>query len=462
MRSVVALGVLAITAATAGTAVADAPEPGMDYVLVPPQPKVRRAGTAHVLYLNRCASGCPLRLDVDDSKVDGSTIPESAGPLTPFMFGDAAWDTVVACMREAYAPYDIEVVTDPPADGTDHVEVMIAGRPGDVGLASNILGIAPLAVDCSTQTDVLAFAFSNIHPGGDLLDICATAAHEAGHTFGLDHAFECKDPMTYLPACGSKQFINLELPCGEFDGARDCRCGPTQDSYKKLVSELGPGTLPGPPVVTIQAPAAGSQIPDGVTIFVDTDEPRVVIRVELWINGWRWTDVTGTPSQTLFTIALPSGVPDGVIDLEARAVNDVGVVGTTSVRVTKGAACTSAATCAVGQECDGEGRCVYPPRPGTLGDECATDLDCDTTRCLSDGANHVCTSLCMTDFADACPDGFTCIETESKTTGACWPDDLLPSSGGCCDAGGGAPPAGPALLVLGVWVFARRRRANGT
>jgi len=449
---------LAVLVAIGGTAHAGgrAVEPGTDYVVVAPQPRLRKKGTAHVIYLNRCVSGCAINTEVDDADIDGSTIPDLPGPLSPFAYGDAAWDQVVACVRDTYAPYAVEVTTDRPAAGSDYVEVMLAGSPFEVGLDGNILGIAPLANDCSTQIGVIAFAFANNHHG-DVLDICATAAHEAGHTFGLDHEFECKDPMTYLVACGSKQFVNLEAPCGEFDGPRECRCsGSTQDSYKKLISDLGPGTFPGPPGVMIAAPAAGSTIAGGVTVFVETDEPRTVIRVELWINGWRWTDVTGGSSQTLFTIPMPQGVPDGVIDLEVRAVNDVGAVGTAQIRVTKIAPCTSAATCAEGQSCDGEGRCVYPTPIGQLGDACARDLDCASTRCLSDGTNRVCASDCLTGF-DECPPDFTCLPTESKTSGACWPDELIPGSGGCCQTGGGG--GGPAVLALGTLalVLARRR-----
>src|SRR5258706_5228360 len=140
MRGGVALGVLAITAALAGPAAADppphrSPEPGLDYVIVPPQPATRRKGTAKVIFLNRCADGCPINTSVDDASQDASTIPASAGPITPFMFGDPAWDTVVACVQHDYAPYDVQVVTDRPA-GDDYVEVMVAGRPQDVGLAA--------------------------------------------------------------------------------------------------------------------------------------------------------------------------------------------------------------------------------------------------------------------------------------------------------------------------------------
>src|SRR5690349_17818500 len=103
MRRVVVLGVVVITAALAplaGPAAADhpRPEPGMDYVTVAPQAKTRRGGLAKVIYLNRCAQGCPINITTDDASIDASTIPDQGGTITPFMFDDAAWDSVVACV----------------------------------------------------------------------------------------------------------------------------------------------------------------------------------------------------------------------------------------------------------------------------------------------------------------------------------------------------------------------------
>src|SRR5688572_15751724 len=433
-----------------------------DYVLVEPQPRDRKRGTPTVMYLNPCiAAPCSLRLDVDDADLNGSTIAFAAGPLTPFQYGEDAWAEVVACVRTMYALFGIEVTLDEPAAGSDYVEVMVAGSPFEIGRDGNVLGIAPLADDRSTQVNVIGLAFANNH-NGNVAEICATAAHEAGHMFGLDHEFECKDDMTYLTGCGQKSFTNLEAACGEFDGPRECQCsGATQDSYKKLLAELGPGTLPGPPEVSIDAPDDGDAIVGGTNVFARTPENgRVIIRAELWINGWRWADQVGETVRTLYQIPLPIDVPDGVIDLEVRMVNDVGQVGTDSIRVTLGAPCTSPATCAAGQECDAEGRCVYPTPAGQLGEACTRDLDCASTRCLEYDANQICTANCMTDFDDQCPDDFTCLADSTGTSGACWPDALLPSSGGCCQTGAGGGGGGPAaLLGLGTLaaILARRR-----
>ena len=459
MRLLVVAGLLAaaITAPSPARA-GKQPEPGTDYVIVDPPPeRLRARGLARTLYLNRCASGCSLQIDRDDATMDASTIPDDPGPLAPFEFGDAVWDEVVACVRQTYAAFDVEVVTERPA-GDDYIHVMIAGSPAELGLDANILGIAPLSGDCAPQRNVMAFAFSNIHLDGDSLDICATAAHEAGHVFGLDHEFLCQDPMTYLTDCGQKQFLNLEVECGEFDGPRACRCGARQNSFQKLLDDLGPGTFPGPPSVSIQAPADGTIITDGINVFVTTVEPRVIIRTELWINGWRWADGAAAPDQDLFMIQIPAGVPDGVIDLEIRAVNDVGAVGSARITVTKGLPCSSATTCLAEQACDPMGRCVYPTPAGQVGDACTRDLDCATTRCVSDGSNQLCTDSCMVGLDD-CGDGFTCTEASSPTSGLCWPDELIGEPGGCCQSGDNPMRGGiMAFATLALVLRPRRRR----
>jgi hypothetical protein len=458
MRTLVLGAALAASVASPGAAIAGKkPEPGTDYVIVEPQPRLRERGLARTIFLNRCASGCTLAIDRDDATMDASSIPDDPGPLSPFAFGDPVWDQVVACMRQTYSAFDVEIVTERPA-GDDYIHVMVAGSPSELGLDANILGIAPLSGDCSPQRNVMAFAFSNIHADGDFLDICATAAHEAGHVFGLDHEFICQDPMTYLTECGQKQFLNLEVECGEFTEPRECRCGDRQNSFQKLLDELGGGVFPGPPAVTIQAPANGSIITNGINVFATTVEPRVIIRTELWINGWRWADGGSTPEQDLFMIPIPAGVPDGVIDLEVRAINDVGAEGTATIQVTKGLPCTAVDACAPGQSCDSAGRCVYPTPAGQVGDTCTRDLDCATTRCASDGSNRLCTDDCMVGLSD-CGDGFTCIEASSPTAGLCWPSELVGEPGGCCQSSDHPVRGGVlALATLALVLRPRRRR----
>lgn len=443
----------------AGPARADAARRADDVVIVPPQPALRAAGGPQRLYLNRCATGCVVRDGDNSAATDSSTIPVGDRTLAPFGLGDAAWDEVVACVATTYAPYDVEVVTTEPSSG-DYVEIMVAGTAGEFGLDATTLGIAPLASDCSAQTRVLGFAFANSHAGGNVADICATAAHEAGHVYGLDHAFDCKDPMTYLTGCEPKRFLNLDLACGEFDGPRACKCrGASQDSHAVLTGVLGAGTLPPASPVSITYPSAGAVVPAGGVVFVATAEARRLIRVELWVNGRRVDEVAPPATETLTELRVPATVSDGVLDLEVRAVSDLGQVATATVQVTQGVGCDVVPACAADETCDAAGRCVAPAGRGALGEACGADAACASQRC--DPTLGVCTAACVVAVADQCPTDFTCYPVDDPVIDrACWPDDAIPVDGGCCDAGGGAPTAAILAPLLAAWLARRRRGAT--
>ncbi|MEZ4367710.1 MAG: MYXO-CTERM sorting domain-containing protein [Kofleriaceae bacterium] len=434
------------------------PTRGDDIVVVEPQPRTaRRAGTPDRLFLNRCAQGCAIRTGGNDAYEDRSTIPTGDSTLSPFSLGDEAWTAMLACVRATYAPYGVDVVDVEPTPGDAHVEIMVAGRPDEIGQDATTLGIAPLTSDCSPQVGVIGFAFANIHAAGNPADLCATVAHEAGHVYGLDHAFECKDPMTYLTSCEGKVFLNLELPCGEFEGTRPCKCSGLQSSHERLTAALDPGVVPQAGAVTIPYPTDGLVVPRATTVFVETDEPRTAIRVELWINGRRRAEQAVAIDDRLFELAIPADVSDGVLDLEARVVSDLGQVGVATVRVTQGVGCDLAEGCAAGEACDAAGRCVPALGAAALGASCADDLDCASQRC--DDRLGACTVACVPAVEGQCPDEYSCTPAPGGVARLCYPTALL-DTGGCCQAGPrqGPPWVAALLVAVGLGVGRRRRR----
>jgi MYXO-CTERM domain-containing protein len=447
---VVFLAALASAAPASAEGVHAAGEREVDYVIVEPSAPSphRAAGLARTIYLNRCADGCTVGDKREDPRANQSSIVKKPGTLSPFPFGDQAWTTLVGCVKNAYDLYDVAI---------DHVEVLVAGFPTDVGFGLGTLGISPLASDCSPLRNVISFVFAEMHNPDNQAELCATVVHESGHTFGLDHALQCRDPMTYLTGCGDKLFLNIESPCGEFRHKRNCRCTSTQNSHVKLMNELGPsGRKAQPSETTIERPLS---VWDGGQIVGLVSDSRWVRSIELWINGFRWEKL---PHQVVedFRFLAPDGLSDGVLDIEVRGINDVGLVGTGRITLVKGAPCVDSTTCQATETCN-QGRCVFPAPTRQLGEVCDEDSDCASWACLqyNEGSEPRCATSCSVGLEDSeCPSGYACVKTDSFGAGRCWPEDELPDEGGCCNTSGQPPSALAILVVLGGLFFFRRRR----
>jgi len=428
-------------------------------VMVDDPPGVVQAAVApRALYLNRCVGGCTVRPGDNSAVNDRSSIIAQTSTLSEFMYDDATWDAVVACIRASWAPYDLDIVTDEPDDSVPYNEIMIAGSPEQLGQDSNTLGLAPMSTSCTPYSDWIAFAFANAHGSNPVELLCDTAGHEPGHILGLDHEYDCKDKMTYLSGCSQKWFLNISAPCGEFesDGPRDCKCtGTTQNSHRILTDVLGVGELPAPPGVAIPYPVDGAAVIDGFTMFGMIDEPRITDRVEFWLNGWPWSVQTGVREVGQYSYTTPGNLPDGVIDIEIKAFDDLQLEGSATITVTKGEPCTTASTCLDGQFCD-DGRCTYPPPTGELGEACEIDADCISRKCGSDGEVNLCTQYCQLGADGACDDGYSCLR--SGDDGLCWPSDRIDS--GCCSASGGGAGAGALAGLVLVLTAGRGRRRS--
>lgn len=444
------------------------------------------------IYLNRCSGGCTIKAGgINDARTDTSTIPKmSAGcPGYPNCVvdeyqnaagqtgaaADAEWAELVQCMKEVYSPFAVTVTDEKPTSGVSYTMAVIAGRPGNIGLGDGILGIAPLAGDCSAQDNVISFSFANHHGNNDRVwNLCWTAAQETAHALGLDHSYmfsdgtsACNDPMTYRFDCGGQKFFrNKPASCGE-DKVRPCQCGGSQNSHTKIRAVFGEGeSLIPPPTVVVNTPADGATVAQGAIVGLQAGSKRGVAKVELWLNGYKWDEVPGAgfgpqgqrnPSD--YVLRFPNNVPDGVIDIVVKASDDLGITTTApKITVTKGAPCTSADTCAKGQKCE-EGKCFWDAPVGQLGDACDYQQFCQSGLCLETTEGGLCSQDCIIGVADGCPMGFECVPV--GTDGACIPagDD-----GGCLGCSVGADGSalwlhfGISSLVLGFIVRRRRKR----
>ncbi|MGE0872512.1 MAG: hypothetical protein AB7P03_28410, partial [Kofleriaceae bacterium] len=195
---------------------------------------------SHKLFLNDCRpNGCVVRPGNNDSRTDQSTIVSEPKYLSPWQYDDAFWHALVGCVRDTFAPFNVDVVTADPG-GVPHFEVMVGGHSRQLDPNLEAGGVAYLVCG-ATLENAIGFVFPQV--SSDLEYLCGAVAQEIGHTWGLDHALDPADPMTYLDLGSLKRFQNTDAACGE-TAARPCYCGGnTQNSYQYLLGLFGPADL---------------------------------------------------------------------------------------------------------------------------------------------------------------------------------------------------------------------------
>lgn len=415
-----------------------------------------------IIFLNRCVGGCTVSPGPNDARYNTAqaSIVAQTSTLTEWEHGDQVWDDMVDCVKEIYAPFDVQVVTTDPGEKMFHHEAIVAGTPEDIGYDNQALGVAPISSTCEPFNNVMSFTFANAAIRNARF-ICEIVAQESAHAFGLDHLMDCTDPMTYLPNCGPKYFRDRVMTCGEFSD-RACFCGGNaQNSHRKLLSTFGANPTPVPgPVIDIQLPIANSTVEEGFQIRFTTSDARTVKKAEIVFNGtvFHTLDGQGWPETDNYVWNAPANLADGIIDVEIRSYNDLDVMTSTLVTVTKGAPCTSADQCSAGQACNG-GRCAWPPPTIGLGEPCTNNMECISGLCPANGGEQLCSEFCTPTVADQCTEGFECLPAGSPGSGVCWPAEG--DGGGCCSVGDEGVPFGQ-LFIYGVLIFGfalRRRRS---
>lgn len=466
-------------------------------VEVPPQP-LPRAGISPVLVMERCTGGCTVTHGATTAATDNvSTIPQSGGTCADINAGctisefvnaqgqtgadaDVAWNALVQCVREVYSPFEIEVTDVRPVSGTYHLAIA-AGNPGDVGLAGDILGIAPLTQNCTPIDNTISFSFANHHPAADpqrTYTMCWTVTQESAHAFGLDHAFEftdgtstCNDPMTYRTDCGGQRFFrNHRAVCGTYAEA-PCRCGGTQNSHQKLLSVFGEGaSIVPPPTVELTLPNPTSPML-GAVAGARARSDRGVAKVQLVLNDSVYAEVKGAPfgpqgqdtggQLPSYTLPIPPDLPDSKYTVVVRACDDLDLcTETTTFEGFKGvpSGCRTDSTgsdgCLAEQTCD-TGYCRYPSPVGEVGDGCTYAQYCKSNVCAGTADHRICTQAC--ELGDACPGGLSCVVPGDAAVGICF----APEDSGCCTvAGRGAAPWPYFAVPVGLFAMITRRRRS--
>lgn len=479
--AVVALGMsLVVPAARAQVA----PEPnvstGMEYAgqvlnprgfvkvdipgMAPPEGDVAAAPPSRVLFVDDCKpNGCSVVPGnfsrADDSRTNVSSIVQGSSnrTLSAYNGSTTAWNAIIACVRENFAPFNIQVVTDEPAANTSYFKAFAAGTPANVGFPSGVAGVASFT--CGMIPNAISFSFLNLNPN-DVNDACWTISQEAAHNFGLSHSMLAADAMTYIQNPARKRFVN-QTACIGTQGccspSQECQCNvpnDEQNSYQKLLTIFGAAGATAP-AITIDDPINNAAVPPGFPVHATVTDDQGVAQVELLIDGNPTASLTSPP----WAFNAPATITPGVHAVAIRATDTVGGEGTVTINVNVGDPCEGNGECAVvgeGYVCV-DGRCVPGSGvPGGLGAECDAPSDCLSGVCAAKGGENRCTEACDTGNSNSCGDGFSCIDNPAGG-GLCWPGE--DGTCGGCDTDGGSTPALPigAGLMLSALLLRRRK-----
>ncbi|MEO6773602.1 MAG: Ig-like domain-containing protein [Kofleriaceae bacterium] len=431
----------------ASAAVAAAPvRPQPTAIRIPRGSAPAAAVSSHIIYLHRCdVAGCTVHFGMtDDSRTSTSSIADGDRTIGGFTQPEAVWQAMLQCVKDTYAAFDV-TITDVDPGNVPHFEEIVGGTPDQLRSdIPNAGGVAPF--NCDEVPNGISFTFDVYGPDPDAL--CWTVAQETAHTFGLEHEYLQKDPMTYIPGDLPKRFQWQDAPCGT-NTASGCQCNAagTQNSYEHIYTLFGVGQ-PTPPTVMITSPTDGKKVTPRFPIVVDAKDDAAIDHLELWIDGAMTDAISAAPWQ--FTAPM---LADGAHTIEIHAIDTTQMSAMTSISVTQGPPCTAAAGCEGTDVCVAGGCIPGPDAAGGLGAICQTGGQCLSLQCASAGEAFMhCVAACDPGSAGSCPNNFACLA--SGTGGVCWPS----TAGGCCSASGDPR----ASLLLGMLVLGgvlRRRRS---
>ena len=245
-----------------------------------PLDEARDNHISKIIYVNRCEGGCVIRPGQNDARNDLSQIISRQASISEFAFSDEVFNEAVDCIRDVYAAYDVEIVTEDPGDVFHH-EAILAGSPTEIDLPLSIGGIGGSPGNCMAGDNAISFSFSNSpFSGGDPEAMCWIVAQESAHSFGLSsHTLSCHDPMTYIRGCDRKFFRNINQVCAEPDGLTgpfaevpQCRCGGnTRNNHVMLTSVFGRSdNAITPPTLELVGPREGALVDNNFPVLANS------------------------------------------------------------------------------------------------------------------------------------------------------------------------------------------------
>lgn len=399
-------------------------------------PEDALAAGYYLLYVNRCEGGETITsAGFENSRTNSSTIIPRTITFPAYPGSNSSWTSLMSEVRSILSPFGIEVTDQDPGD-TPHTEIIACGQSF---LGSSVLGVAPFG--CGLVANAIGYAFAEEHFSERQL--AETIVHEAGHTWTLNHLYDCADPMTYLEGCGNKSFQDSSLQCAGVGGGgswqvEPCSCGgTTQNSFQTLFGYFGPNNNAFP-VLNLEQPAENALVGPGFTIRGSSSGGNGEESVEIYIDGILKQRFLGSSIDVL----APDDIADGAHQLKVTVTDQYGRSDETERAFTVSSACQ----CESNEYCDGEQCLPF----GQVGEVCADDLSCQSGLCGRSGDTALCTSAC-TIGANECTNGTECIEAGDRAL--CWESS---ETGGCgCQSSGNGASLWGLLLLL---AFLGRRR----
>jgi Ca2+-binding RTX toxin-like protein len=260
--------------------------------------------------VNAPTSGPDSFKSLFDALSDRGIDYNNSGQVDIFDAIDLGNDTV-ELVRRYFEPFDVSVQIASSGNMNDVISTLapFASEDAYVLFGGNLDFNGVAQIDVGNLEDNVAFAFTETlldRVGGDkqflAMALAHTAAHEAGHTFGLQHLEEQPDVFRAQEALGEtmdvnddfrhfklKTFANIILPR---EG------GGSQNSFLTLANVLGRPTG-APAFVT------GTGAHDLITIRAQTGNPQLA---DVVVTAFADSGMTTFMSRTTFTINTSNGV----------------------------------------------------------------------------------------------------------------------------------------------------------
>jgi hypothetical protein len=478
----------------------------------PPAPAPDFSGN-NVLFLN--FEGVTLNDSfTDDARVNDSgmgnvVVPAFKLPTGAKFTRQQGIDSIVDRIRSFYKAFDLSIVTTRPATG-NYTMIAFGGRNTIVPGLSGAAGVALLDCDGSILNNVV-YDFTEEQPPdyGGLPSIAITAAHESGHSYGLEHninpidiMYSVADPMSTIDGLFNPRFATGNY--SSFNGGGEVgSCGRPDplDNVALLTTVLGANPTPGdtsPPVVSLDFPTL-QYVPTQFPIRFSASDNNKVQRVEVFKNAELVAVLTAPPYQATIEAAdgesfyvildafdadanhktamrtflaesvTPPLCPDntctgGRICKQGICRNPIGTECTVAQQcesVCKKPAgapdlictttCNGARPCPTGFACGSDSLCApsMGPPPKLLGEACTAAQECESMRC-----NNVCVPACVA--GSGCAEGLSCIVVTGGE--GCVTPTEPPKSDGCDMAPRSSSPAPLTLLMMLGFAFALRLR----